>query len=41
MEQFAEYEEQQRGSKQFPFGLYHLSEGSSRYVMPYHWHMDC
>lgn len=41
MEQFAEYEEQQRGSKQFPFGLYHLCEGSSRYVMPYHWHMDC
>ena len=41
MEQFAEYEEQRRGSKAFPFGLYHLTEGSSRYVMPYHWHMDC
>lgn len=41
MEQFAEYEDQQRGSKSFPFGLYRLAEGSSRYVMPYHWHMDC
>ena len=41
MEQFAEYEEQRRGSKSFPFGLYHLAEGTSRYVMPYHWHMDC
>lgn len=41
MEQFAEYEEQRRGSTVFPFGLYHLTEGSSRYVMPYHWHMDC
>lgn len=41
MEQFAEYEEKQRGSKVFPFGLYHLTEGSSRYIMPYHWHMDC
>lgn len=41
MEQFAEYEDQQRGSKSFPFGVYRLAEGSSRYVMPYHWHMDC
>ena len=36
----AEYELSDRGNDSFPFEYYYLDPFHSRYVMPYHWHMD-
>lgn len=36
----AEYENLKRGSSAFPFQYALLTPGTSRYVMPFHWHMD-
>ena len=35
-----EYELSDRGNESFPFEYYYLDPLHSRYVMPYHWHMD-
>lgn len=35
-----EYELSSRGDDSFPFEYYYLDQFHTRYVMPYHWHMD-
>lgn len=40
MQYYSFSENQQRGTVDFPFELYHITREHTRYVMSYHWHVE-